>query len=272
MHWDQRGAGKSFNKTIPVESMTIDRFVEDCRELIDYLRRRFHQDKVFLVAHSSGSVIGLKTAHRYPEKLHAYIGVAQIVHELAQQQLAYDFLVEEATKAGDTSRLKAIQAIGPPPYDSPQQFFKVAGHIGHYGGFLQDNSLKMPLKVVLVMLNFITSPEYSLAEGLRTFRNKGLHFTMNAQWEEMKNVDLIEEIQAIDVPLYFFEGKYDMTTATVLVEDFFDKLTAEKGKKLIIFEHSGHLPMMEEKERYEERLLAVLRENLSNSSQKRADR
>jgi pimeloyl-ACP methyl ester carboxylesterase len=69
VHWDQRGAGKSFNKDIPVHSMTYDRFVEDSNELIDYLRKRFHTPKVFLVAHSGGTVIGLKTVYRYPEKI-----------------------------------------------------------------------------------------------------------------------------------------------------------------------------------------------------------
>ncbi|MFX0079380.1 MAG: alpha/beta fold hydrolase, partial [Candidatus Hermodarchaeota archaeon] len=76
VHWDQRGAGKSFNRDIPVDSMTLDRFVEDCNELIDYLRNRFHTQKVFIVGHSGGTIIGIKTAHKYPEKIHAYVGVA----------------------------------------------------------------------------------------------------------------------------------------------------------------------------------------------------
>ena len=29
VHWDQRGAGKSYNSEIPVNSMTFDRLVED---------------------------------------------------------------------------------------------------------------------------------------------------------------------------------------------------------------------------------------------------
>jgi pimeloyl-ACP methyl ester carboxylesterase len=69
VHWDQRGTGKSYNTDIPVKSMTYDHLVEDCNELIDYLRTRFNTEKVFLVGHSAGSIIGLKTAHQYPEKL-----------------------------------------------------------------------------------------------------------------------------------------------------------------------------------------------------------
>jgi pimeloyl-ACP methyl ester carboxylesterase len=53
-----------------------------------------------------------------------------------------------------------------------------------------------------------------------------------------------------------------MSTPTVLVERFYDNLDAERGKKLIIFENSGHMPMIEEKERYQELLInAVLKES-----------
>ncbi|MHA1983249.1 MAG: alpha/beta fold hydrolase, partial [Candidatus Hodarchaeales archaeon] len=241
--------------------LTLDRLVEDCNELIDYLRNRFQTQKVFLVGHSNGSLIGIKTAYKYPEKIHAYVGVAQVTNEYEQQKLSYDFIVEEAEKAGDVNRLNAIKSIGPPPYDSPKKFLDQSGHISHYGGFLRSKSM---IDMLFLVLSFITSPEYSLAEGIRTMRLKGLDFSYNAMWEEIKNVNLKKDIQSIKVPIYFFEGKYDMTIPTVLVEKFYDSLDAEKGKQFIIFENSGHLPMIEEKERYEKFLIDVVLENSRN--------
>jgi pimeloyl-ACP methyl ester carboxylesterase len=261
VHWDQRGTGKSFNSEISVDEMTLDRLVEDCNELIDYLRNRFHTKKVFIVAHSGGTIIGIKTAHKYPEKIHAYVGVAQEINEYERQQISYDFIVKEAEKSKDVGKQNAIKAIDPPPYDSPKKFLEMEGYVGKYGGFLQGKSMK---DMIILMLNFLTSPEYSLSEGIRTFRNKGFNFTMNAMWEDLKKVNLTKEIQSIKVPIYFFEGKYDMTTPTVLVEKFYDNLDAEKGKKLIIFENSGHMPMIEEKERIDELLInVVLKDSLN---------
>jgi pimeloyl-ACP methyl ester carboxylesterase len=101
VHWDQRGAGKSYHSDIPVDSMTFDRLVEDCNELIDYLRNRFKTQKVFLVAHSAGTPIGIRTAHKYPEKIHAYVGVAQVINDYEQERLSYEFIVEEAEKSRD---------------------------------------------------------------------------------------------------------------------------------------------------------------------------
>jgi pimeloyl-ACP methyl ester carboxylesterase len=264
VHWDQRGAGKSYYSDIPAHSMNYDRFVEDCNELIDYLLIRFNTPKVFIVAHSGGTVIGMKTVYKYPEKVYAYVGVAQSVDGFDEQKVAYDFILEQAEKSGDLSRYNAIKAIGPPPYDSPKKYLKQAGHIGHYGGFLAGSTIKQYLKMGILMSYFITSPEYSLSEGFRTLLNKGFDFTMIAIWEEYKNIKLTKEIQSIKVPIYFFEGKYDKTTPTVLVEKFYDNINAEKGKNLIIFENSGHLPMIEEKQRYEELLTTVVLEEGQN--------
>jgi pimeloyl-ACP methyl ester carboxylesterase len=261
VHWDQRGAGKSFNSDIPVDSMTLDRFVEDCNELIDYLRTRFHTRKVFVVAHSGGTIIGIKTAYKYPEKVHAYVGVAQVINEYEQHKVSYDFLVKGAEKSGDVGRQNAVRAMGPPPYESPKEFLEMAGYVAKYGGFLHGKSVK---DIMILTLNFLTSPEYSLSEGIRTSRNRGFDFTMDAMWEELKNVNLTEEIQSIKVPTYFFEGKYDVTTPTVVVERFYDNLDAKEGKKLFIFEDSGHMPMIEERERYQELLIDVVLKGSQN--------
>ncbi|MFW9888634.1 MAG: hypothetical protein ACFFER_10650, partial [Candidatus Thorarchaeota archaeon] len=59
-----------------------------------------------------------------------------------------------------------------------------------------------------------------------------------------------------------FEGKHDMITPTVVVEEFFNQLKAEGGKGLVIFENSAHYAMLEEKEKYLRTLIGdVLKES-----------
>lgn len=116
--------------------------------------------------------------------------------------------------------------------------------------------------MLVLWLNYLTSPEYSLSEGFKTMNGKGMNFTVNARWEEIININFTKEIQSIKVPTYFFAGKYDMITPTVQVETFYHSLDAEKGKKLIIFENSAHFPIIEEKEKYQELLInLVLKES-----------
>ncbi|MHA2402145.1 MAG: alpha/beta fold hydrolase [Candidatus Kariarchaeaceae archaeon] len=263
VHWDQRGAGKTYNSHIPVDSMTLDRLVEDCNELIDYLRNRFGSQKVFIVAHSSGTLIGIRTVHKYPEKIHAYVGVSQVINDYEQQRISYEFIVEEADKSGNVKDQNAIKEVGPPTYETPEKEFEKARLIIKYGGMMYDFSMKKMLGIVIA---YFTSPEYSLSEAIRTIRGKGLKFTTNSLWQEIIHINLTREIESIKVPIYFFGGKSDMITPTVIVEDFYNGLVAEKGKKLVIFENSGHWPMMEEKEKYQDVLInVVLKENQDTS-------
>ena len=235
--------------------MTFDRMVEDCNELIDYVRDHFNLKKVFIIGHSGGSIIGIKTARKYPDKILAYVGVAQIVNQYKQQKISYDIVIRKAEKSGDIKVINAIKAVGPPPYDNPQKEMEKAKYIVRYGGFIRDKAIR---QLAVVMSSFLTSPEYTLSEGINTVLNKGLYFTMNAMWEEIRNLDLFKEIQSIQVPIYFFQGKHDMIKPPVLVEEFYNQLDAEKGKEFIVFENSAHVPMLEEKEKYEELLISVV--------------
>ena len=66
VHWDQRGAGRSYAADIPPESMTLRQFVADALELINWLTVRFTQEKVYLVGHSWGSLLGATLAAECP--------------------------------------------------------------------------------------------------------------------------------------------------------------------------------------------------------------
>jgi pimeloyl-ACP methyl ester carboxylesterase len=259
VHWDQRGAGKSYNSDIPVSSMNFDRLVEDCNELIDYIRERFSAEKIFLVAHSTGTVIGIKTAYKYPEKLYAYVGVGQIINDLEQQRIRYEFILEKSEKSKDIKIHDKIKAIGPPPYTIPQNFIDIENYILKFGGTIHNDVIK---QIGILMFSFLTSPEYSLSEGFKTLSMEGMQFTMNSMWEEAMSINLTKEIQSIQIPVYFFEGKFDMNVPSVYVQNFYNSLDIDKEKNLIIFENSAHFPMIEEKERYEELLVnMVLKEN-----------
>lgn len=262
VHWDQRGTGKSYNPNIDIRTMTYDQLVEDCNELIDYVRDRLDVEKVYLVGYSSGSVIGAKTAYKYPDKIHAYIGVAQIINDYEKQKVSYDFIAEEAEKAGDDDVLNALKVIGPPPYHSAEDQDEINGYISKYGGVIRGDGAA---QLGILVTSLLTSPEYSFSEGIYSFMLKDYEFTMNIMWEDVGNVDIRDEIQNIEVPVYFFEGEYDMANSTILVEEFYSTLDDKEGVSLYYFENSAHFLLIEEKERYEDLLInVVLKENQEN--------
>ena len=77
---EQRGAGKSYYPFAESDNIKIDTFIEDVYALSKNLLKRYNQEKLYLVGHSWGSVLGLKFTKLYPELIHAYIGCGQVVN------------------------------------------------------------------------------------------------------------------------------------------------------------------------------------------------
>ena len=100
--WDQRGAGLSYHPDIPPESMSIEQLVDDTVAVTDFLRERFRQDRIYLLGHSWGSFVAVQAAARAPDRYGAYLGMAQVVHQLESEQIAYDYLLAAYRERGDT--------------------------------------------------------------------------------------------------------------------------------------------------------------------------
>jgi pimeloyl-ACP methyl ester carboxylesterase len=65
--------------TVSQWGVTGQQCLDDGLELAGYLRRRFGQDKIFLVCHSWGTFLGLWMAQREAHRFWAYVGIGQMV-------------------------------------------------------------------------------------------------------------------------------------------------------------------------------------------------
>ena len=122
VYWDQRGAGKSFDRTIPKSSMTVEQFIADLGELVDTVCARVGQEQVVLHGHSWGSALGVLYASRHPERVAAYVGTGQIGDWPTAESVSYAFALAEASRCNSSKALKALRAIGPPPYPASSVF------------------------------------------------------------------------------------------------------------------------------------------------------
>jgi pimeloyl-ACP methyl ester carboxylesterase len=107
--WEQRGAGISYSPDIPLETMTFEQLISDTIEVTNYLRKRFGQEKIYLMAHSGGSFIGIQAAARAPELYNAYIALAQISNQLESEKRAYKYMIEQFTRLGDKRMLEKFK-------------------------------------------------------------------------------------------------------------------------------------------------------------------
>jgi alpha-beta hydrolase superfamily lysophospholipase len=61
--WEQRGSGLSYNASDPRDKVTLEQLISDTLEVTEYLRHHFHKEKIYLMAHSGGSFIGIQNRH-----------------------------------------------------------------------------------------------------------------------------------------------------------------------------------------------------------------
>ena len=257
VHWDQRGAGKSYSTSIPESSMTIEQFISDTHELVELLLQRFGRSKLILLAHSWGSIVGALTVDKYPELFDAYIGISQAVDPPESERMMYRFALENAMKQGNSKAAAELRRLGEPPYQSFSNYSTMKSWVHRFrdAGYSEIS----PWKFVRLAL---ASPGYSRSDLLRLAL--GMRFSFSHLWQEVfYRTDLFKQSPKLDVLIYFFLGRHDrtVTASAELAERYFNELEAPRGKHLIWFERSGHWPQLEEPEKF----CAALTEKLLES-------
>ena len=244
VEWDQRGAGKTRIPNADYDALTVDLMYSDAEEMVQHLRARFGQDKIFLLGHSWGSLLGIRLAHEHPGWFHAYIGAGQAVDMIANEAVSYAYAYQAATEAGDDKALKQLQAIGAPPYPSDRVFASLMTErevLMAMGGSITGNSLSPLIKAVL------TSPDYSFGDVLHY--SNALELSIDALLEEMLTMDVREMGMTFELPLFFMLGRHDNIVPSSLAETYITQITAP-SIETIWFENSRHFPMISEPEKF----------------------
>jgi pimeloyl-ACP methyl ester carboxylesterase len=233
VQWDQRGAGKSFRKGIPPDSLSVERILSDALELIGRLRERFGQDRIFLAGHSWGSYLGMLLIHRHPELFHAFIGIGQVVDEARAREISEKFIRDRAMAQNNQKALLEIDTQEPGAHEK---------WLFRFGGVLYGKTGYTPL-----VWAGIRAPEYGLWDIPKVA--KGSSFSSRHMRYDAISGPLITEVTEVEVPVLFFMGRHDLTTPGELVEEYFGILKAPL-KRLVWFERSAHYPFFSEPEAF----------------------
>ena len=239
--WEQRGFGLSYSTTIPKETMNLDQMISDTREVTNYLRPRFGQEKICLMGRSGGTFIGIQAAARAPELYHAYIGVGQMSDHLKSERMGYEYMLKEYSKQGNRKMVQKLEAS--PVTDSiPYGYLKLRDQAMHCLGIGTTHDMKSIITGLFIPS--LTFREYTLKEKVNLWRGKsqsGVH----PLWDEMIATDLTKQVNKIDIPVYFFHGISDYTVSYTLAKKYFEALDAPL-KGFYTFEQSAHSPLFEE--------------------------
>jgi proline iminopeptidase len=258
VYWDQRGAGYSYHAGIPVESMNIAQFLADTHELVEILRTRFHTSKIYLAGHSWGSLLGVLTVAQHPELFYAYVGIGQAVDLQENEQASYQFAIDAAAKTNNRRALQQLTAIGPPPYQSYKEVLVERKWVQRLGGGRRATST-YPTSLLGSVGSAGSSATILFGEAFDWLH--GPYFSLKHLWQELQSVNLFRQAPTLKVPVYFLVGRHDYYAPSRIVQRYYQELSAPKGKTLIWFEHSAHVPPAEEPDKFYETLVnTVLKE------------
>jgi pimeloyl-ACP methyl ester carboxylesterase len=250
VHWDQRGTGKSYAAAIPDSTFTIKQFVQDTHELVALLRQRFGQEKIWLMGHSWGSVLGVLAVQHNPAPFRAYIGIGQVANMQEGERISYNYVLQTAHASGNQKAVQELQAIGMPPYETGdwmESIMKERNWVTHFGGAWYGKEDMMD-----IVWPILKAEEYTLGDKINYLR--GAYRSLNLLWPELMEIDLIRQAPELGVPVYIFQGVHDYQTPYVLARQYFQQLKAPR-KKLFTFSNTAHSPIYEHPQTFHRLLL-----------------
>jgi pimeloyl-ACP methyl ester carboxylesterase len=261
--WEQRGSGLSYDADIPLETMTLEQMISDTKELTNYLRKRFGQEKIYLMGHSGGTFIGIQVAAMAPELYHAYIGVAQMSDQIKSERLAYEYMLEKFRENGNTKMVRKLESAPVSMKNGiPDAYAALRDPAMHSLGIGTTRDMKSVISGIF--LPSLTCNEYTLIEKINMWRGKS-RSGISILLANMLTSDLSKQVPELKLPVYFFEGIFDYTCSYTEAKSYFEKLKAPV-KGFYTFEKSAHSPLFEEPEKMQQILREDVMSGMNNLS------
>jgi pimeloyl-ACP methyl ester carboxylesterase len=260
VHWDQRGAGKSFSEDLTPEAMQLEDFVSDTLELTDILRERFGKEKIFLWGHSWGSGLGFEVLQVNSEPYHAFFASGVRPDWNTGIELAHEKVLEMVHQANDTEAIEALESIH--PFD-PSNMEHIQVHFQILSQYRINNFHTEGMEDA--WLDYVlskNSPEYPTTYVKPTLA--GMDFSRQTIYLEAidSGYDLAVDFPASTIPVHFLHGRYDYACPGELAEEYFNILEAP-DKSFTWFERSAHDAYYEEADKFNQEMIKIANETLA---------
>jgi pimeloyl-ACP methyl ester carboxylesterase len=255
VYWDQRGCGRSLRSADAAREQNLQAMAGDTERLLALLCDRFGGPAV-VAGFSMGATIAALATARRPELVAALVAVGMDIDGPAAERGAYQFALATAQARNNRRAIRQLEAIGPPPHLEPRQFGTRARWVANFGGVRTGHTYNSIGRGLLASL--LRSPDYSLADTVRAIR--GITAARAALVPELAALDLTHTLTRLNTPIVMAQGRHDQVAPPSAAERYAHLLEAPH-KQLVWFEHSAHMPHLEEPGRFRQ-LLAQVRPGL----------
>lgn len=258
VHWDQRGAGKSYDAALTLEDLSAEQLTSDTLELTNILRQRFDQDKIFLTGHSWGSALGFLVIQQDSSPFHAFIASGERVSWQASHQAGFDWVKQQATKQQLAPVLEQIAAIE--PFDVTDETDVAALYQG-LDYFRGGNVYTPGLWDEMMAYALGGKSPYYTAEEIKTYI-QAMQITQKAVEPNATSYDLRRTYLQADIPVHFIQGAHDHYAPESISRPYFEALDAP-AKSYVVIEEAGHAMMYDKPDDWADALIAIKNRTLS---------
>ncbi len=248
-YWDYYGEGLSYSSSIDADDITIERLAYDAHAVAEHLKTRNKKKKIYLMAHSSGTNLGLHLAQTNSDDFYCYFGMGQDYGGLdstRRYEEGYKFIKALFEKEGNTRGLKMLNLLA--GYNDKGEFIinnpKTIGEdweiILLEAGCATTRDMKSDAKDIF--FKQIGCKCYTVTEKINFWRGKAL-----MSHTPYRDYSVNPDAKCL-IPIVFLSGYYDYTTPITLSKELFEKLEAPE-KAFYTFYESAHSPLWEENEK-----------------------
>ncbi|MBO7638094.1 MAG: alpha/beta hydrolase [Treponema sp.] len=255
--WDYLGEGLSYNSKLKAKDISLERLASDAHAVAEYLKDRFKKDKIYLMAHSSGTNLGLYLAQTNSQDFYCYFGMGQdYVKSDRRYEEGYYFMKEIFEKNGDKKALKEMNKLvsisddGEFKVKKPDSIGKDWEKILLKAGCATTREMRSDVKDIF--FKQMSCKCYTMSEKINYWKGKAL-----LGKSEYRKYSVEPEKPSL-IPVYFLSGYYDYTTPITLSKELYEKLEAP-DKAFYTFNNSAHSPLWEENQAVIEAMLKHVR-------------
>lgn len=254
--WDQRGSGLSYTK----EDLTIDIMLNDLKSVVEFLRNRYNQSKIYIAGHSWGAYLGLRFSFMHPEYVKYYIGTGQGISSFVDEFYKYNFVKKQAELRNDTEVIKKLVDFGAPTeYTYSHDDKKAKKYIGKmihkYGGYISD---KNEFNTNKYLNYYIKCYKFNIIKVI-----KGMLKSSKTLNIEMNEKDSISRITELTVPVLLISGEDDMICPVQATQNWFDNLKAPH-KEFIKIKNAAHMVNFEQPNEWNKLVIRLTKNNINS--------
>lgn len=243
IYYDQRGAGKTYLKNKKARPDT-EVLKEDLLGIVLYVKEKYKKEKIGILGHSWGSVLGSMFTLEHPEHALCYIGCGQVVNLIENERVGYSKLKDAIEQSGNKRDKRKLEQIGEYPIVGTFDL-KTYRKMGQIRNLQAKYHLAATVDKSMIKM-FRKSPIMGIADILPFLT--GIIVNMQVM-KELMSYDLRSKGTDYRVPVYYVLGENDQQTPVELSIKYFNEVSAP-DKKLYLIKNAGHLAMIDNMDDY----------------------